>query len=282
MGTNFVARILRASCVPDPAGRLSLSDRVGDCRAAASWRTGKRGLLQYWAGRCWYTSHFWSLSMEEHFYLFWPALLAGLGVRRALIAGTVLLTATALWRPWSLVHMSLPFPALQRTDMRLDAFLFAGALGILLHGPHGVPLLRVLTAGWFRFFGLVFAPCGPGRRRSGSGDGNLGRVRAVPRSACIGNRLAGLKCVSASRIRAPALDGQDLLRAVPVAAAISGSRVWGDHSRPRRPHFWRRHAELLPVRRALLHYGRELSRTAFRTRRSRGAADLLNPSGEYR
>jgi peptidoglycan/LPS O-acetylase OafA/YrhL len=109
----------------------------------------------YWAERSWYTAHFWSLSMEEHFYLFWPALVAGLGVRRALIAGTVLLTATALWRPWSLAHMSLPFPALQRTDMRLDAFLFACALGILLRSPYRAPLLRVLTAGWFRFFSLV-------------------------------------------------------------------------------------------------------------------------------
>jgi peptidoglycan/LPS O-acetylase OafA/YrhL len=109
----------------------------------------------YWAERSWYTAHFWSLSMEEHFYLLWPAMLAGLGVRRALIAATVLLTATALWRPWSLAHVSLPYPALQRTDMCLDAFLFAGALAILLHGPYRFPLLRVLTSAWFRVLSVL-------------------------------------------------------------------------------------------------------------------------------
>jgi len=104
----------------------------------------------YWADRSWYTAHFWSLSMEEHFYLLWPVLLIGLGVRRALIAASVLIAMIALWRPWSLAHVQLPFPALQRTDMRLDAFLFAGILAILLRGPYRVPLLRVLTAAWFR------------------------------------------------------------------------------------------------------------------------------------
>jgi len=104
----------------------------------------------YWVERSWYTAHFWSLSMEEHFYLLWPVLLIGLGMRRALIAAGVLVAMTALWRPWSLAHIQVPFPALQRTDMRLDAFLFAGILAILMRGPHRAPLLRVLTAAWFR------------------------------------------------------------------------------------------------------------------------------------
>jgi peptidoglycan/LPS O-acetylase OafA/YrhL len=100
--------------------------------------------------RSWYTAHFWSLSVEEHFYLLWPVLLVGLGMRRALIAASLLIAATELWRPWSLAHVHLPYPALQRTDMRLDALLFAGVLAILLHGPYRAPMLRVLAATWFR------------------------------------------------------------------------------------------------------------------------------------
>ena len=104
----------------------------------------------YWADRSWYTAHFWSLSMEEHFYLLWPVLLVCLGMRRALLAAGVLIAMTALWRPWSLAHIQLPYPALQRTDMRLDAFLFAGILAILMRGPYRASLLRVLTSTWFR------------------------------------------------------------------------------------------------------------------------------------
>ncbi len=109
----------------------------------------------YWADRSWYTAHFWSLSMEEHFYLLWPVLLVCLGVRRALLAAGVLIAITVLWRPWSLAHTHLPYPALQRTDMRLDAFLFAGILAILMRGPYRAAFMRVLTAVWFRVLTTV-------------------------------------------------------------------------------------------------------------------------------
>jgi peptidoglycan/LPS O-acetylase OafA/YrhL len=105
----------------------------------------------YWPDRSWYTSHFWSLAMEEHFYLFWPAALAALGVKRALAGAGILIAATFLWRPWGLALGSLSVPALQRTDMRLDAFLFACVLAILLRSRWRAPLLRVLRAGWFRW-----------------------------------------------------------------------------------------------------------------------------------
>ncbi len=130
-------------------GWLHESLRRGELASAAFFYSN------YWPERSWYTAHFWSLSMEEHFYLLWPALLAFLGTRRALITTGGLLAATALWRPWSLAHMHLPYPALQRTDMRLDAFLYAGLLAILLHGPYRLLVLGVLTSAWFRACGAL-------------------------------------------------------------------------------------------------------------------------------
>ena len=114
----------------------------------------------YWPDRSSYTAHFWSLAMEEHFYLLWPAALAALGVRRALLWAGILIAATLAWRPWSLApgslaHLNLAVPALQRTDMRLDAFLFACVLAILPRSPRCAPVLRVLLAGWFRWPGLA-------------------------------------------------------------------------------------------------------------------------------
>lgn len=132
------------------AGWLAEALRPGELASAAFFYNN------YWADRSWYTAHFWSLSMEEHFYLLWPALLAILGNRRALLTAGSLVIATLLWRPWSLLHMNpLPYPALQRTDMRLDAFLFACALAILLHSRYRVPLLKVFTAPWFRVLSAV-------------------------------------------------------------------------------------------------------------------------------
>jgi peptidoglycan/LPS O-acetylase OafA/YrhL len=99
----------------------------------------------YWADRSWYTQHFWSLSVEEHFYLAWPAMLASLGAKRAATGAAALIAATILWRPWSLAHITLPFPALQRTDMRLDAFLFAGLTAIVLHKTRGGGAVQIFA-----------------------------------------------------------------------------------------------------------------------------------------
>jgi peptidoglycan/LPS O-acetylase OafA/YrhL len=50
-------------------------------------------------GYDWYTGHFWSLSMEEHFYLIWPGLcILALKTKRPWIPILGLLAAVAAWR----------------------------------------------------------------------------------------------------------------------------------------------------------------------------------------
>jgi peptidoglycan/LPS O-acetylase OafA/YrhL len=75
----------------------------------------------------WYTSHFWSLSVEEHFYLFWPICAAALGWRRAMWVGVALICVVAVWRPWGLQHVILQANTLRHTDMRID-YIMMGAV----------------------------------------------------------------------------------------------------------------------------------------------------------
>ena len=46
----------------------------------------------------WYVAHFWSLSVEEHFYLLWPAILAFAGWRRASHIAFAGIVAVGSWR----------------------------------------------------------------------------------------------------------------------------------------------------------------------------------------
>jgi peptidoglycan/LPS O-acetylase OafA/YrhL len=89
----------------------------------------------------WYTGHFWSLAVEEHFYLFWPVLLWMAGLRRARWLAPALALAVGLWR-WADSHydwVGRLNPALRgsvaRTDYRLDILLFGCAVALVWDEP---------------------------------------------------------------------------------------------------------------------------------------------------
>jgi peptidoglycan/LPS O-acetylase OafA/YrhL len=89
-----------------------------------------------------FTAHFWSLSIEEHFYLFWPALVLLLSEKGALwiaFSGAML---SAAWRSYELNHeilLTAAFPGLQtlHTDVRLDGLLLGSAVALLVHRDRG-------------------------------------------------------------------------------------------------------------------------------------------------
>jgi peptidoglycan/LPS O-acetylase OafA/YrhL len=84
------------------------------------------------------TNHFWSLSIEEHFYLVWPAILLWLRKGRALWFAIICAAVSALWRLYELRHdfhlFPSAYPGLQvcQTDARLDGLFLGAALAILL------------------------------------------------------------------------------------------------------------------------------------------------------
>jgi len=105
-----LATYLIVSAILSAAGLITLA--VGDWSAPLFLRNYLPG--------SWYTAHFWSLSVEEHFYLFWPACVILSGWRRAMWIGLFLIVIVGIWRPWELQHVMNQARALQHTDMRLD------------------------------------------------------------------------------------------------------------------------------------------------------------------
>ena len=85
----------------------------------------------------WYTGHFWSLAVEEHFYLLLPVTLVLFGLRRSRIMVVLLALAVAVWRViefrHGLISRHLPRDVsfYSRTDICMDALLWGCATAFL-------------------------------------------------------------------------------------------------------------------------------------------------------
>jgi peptidoglycan/LPS O-acetylase OafA/YrhL len=95
----------------------------------------------YYPGRSWFLGHTWSLSVEEQFYLLWPALLVLAGRRRAILvaAWTVVLVPLVRLGSWELMRW-----AGDGIGHRFETVADAIAIGCVLAGVR--PWLHRSTA----------------------------------------------------------------------------------------------------------------------------------------
>jgi peptidoglycan/LPS O-acetylase OafA/YrhL len=84
----------------------------------------------------WYTGHFWSLSMEEHFYLVLPAVLVCFRKMRSQVLGGMAIAIT-LWRSFCAHVMHNTYQLSFRTDTHVDALLIPALIAVALY-----PVLR--------------------------------------------------------------------------------------------------------------------------------------------
>lgn len=107
----------------------------------------------------WFTGHFWSLAVEEHFYLLWPGLLVLLAPARARWLAITGCVAIALWRPiefrYNFVGQLIPgLLYFGRTDIRLDGLLWGCVAALSMRS--GVTSWPIWRSHW-TFPGLVAA-----------------------------------------------------------------------------------------------------------------------------
>ncbi len=91
-------------------------------------------------GAGFFTSHYWSLGVEEHFYLFWPALLIFAGRKRALPVAIALASLVAVWRHIEAWREIMLYNAIQpnyfvRSDTRIDAIMWGVVAAHALSRP---------------------------------------------------------------------------------------------------------------------------------------------------
>ena len=111
----------------------------------------------------WYTGHFWSLAIEEHFYLLWPGILVLFGTSRARWVAPLLGLGVAGWRAidhhFNIFLRIFPtLPGRERTDLCLDGLIWGCALALFLDNKRN----RELMTRWLSiplWLGLVALLC---------------------------------------------------------------------------------------------------------------------------
>lgn len=93
--------------------------------------------LRDYIGGDWWTGHSWSLSVEEQFYLLWPAAVVLLGRRKSLWTALAIIAAAPAIRVLSHVMITGKLGSIENCmfHMRVDSLMFGCALAMVYRSP---------------------------------------------------------------------------------------------------------------------------------------------------
>lgn len=107
-------------------------------------------LWNYSCRQMWALDHLWSLSVEEHFYLLWPAcfwLLMRRGGRPAALIGAIVVIALSpILRVVAKLLTGGAWSSLELTHLRLDGLMFGCALALAWEHPWGLRVRGAVNA----------------------------------------------------------------------------------------------------------------------------------------
>lgn len=109
------------------------------------------------AGRFpWMTGHFWTLAVEEQFYLVWPCLIL-FTPRRFLVPGLMLMISTAIF--YRLVALDFGCSALAVTRLTPTCLNTLAGGGLLAYGLHQQVVDRERIERWVEWLAILGLPC---------------------------------------------------------------------------------------------------------------------------
>ena len=107
-------------------------------------------------------SHFWSLSVEEHFYIAWPLLVYMLSNKRLMQLSAALVAASIALRAYFVYHIGMaPVSVYVMTITRMDSLLLGSMLAVVLNMTS--PSMKdfsglVRLRGWLTGVSVAFVP----------------------------------------------------------------------------------------------------------------------------
>lgn len=109
----------------------------------------------------WFTGHFWSLSMEEHYYLIWPALFYFIiKCKRPWLPTAILILAVTLWRMIEYrYHILAPHLATTEFRARTDLFIDYIAWGSLAAFLNSISEFKDAFLKFFKSWMIIIALC---------------------------------------------------------------------------------------------------------------------------